>query len=101
MWILRAIPFALPQLLLLLFMLGKFDLLGGFNRTDAGMNTVMALFVLAPVAAALWFLSESVAAVVEALRKKQRVAFLVPAIALGTRLEALGVGAYLLSQAKL
>ena len=47
----------------------------------------------------LWFLAELVGVFVEARTKAQRVSFLLPAIALGTLLQALLVDLLLLSQA--
>lgn len=34
---------------------GYFDLLGGWNHSESALNVLMALFVLAPVAAAAWW----------------------------------------------
>lgn len=101
MWVVRAVPFALPQVLVLLYLGARFDLLLGFNRTDAGLTVLLALAVLSPVAATLWLFAEVVGAFVEARRKAQRVSFLLPAIALGTLLQALLVDLLLLSQARM
>jgi hypothetical protein len=62
----RIVVTALPQLLLLLLLGGRLDLLGGFNRTDAGFGIVVALFFLAPLAAAALL-------VVEVMRRRIHV----------------------------
>lgn len=49
MFILRFIAISLPQLLLLLPLGASMDLLGGWNHTDAGFNTLLLLFLMTPV----------------------------------------------------
>ena len=40
---------ALPQVLILLLVGGRYDLLGGWNHTDAALFTLMSLFLLNPL----------------------------------------------------
>lgn len=49
MHILRFIAICLPQLLILLPLAAYFDLLGGWNNTDAGFNTMLVLLLMTPV----------------------------------------------------
>lgn len=63
----RFVVALLPQLLTLMLVGARFDLLGGLNRTDTGAGILMLLFVLAPVATAALL-------VVEVLRRRSRTA---------------------------
>ena len=56
----RLVVAALPQLLLVLLAGARLDLLGGFNRTDAGFGVVVALFFVTPLAAAALLVVEVV-----------------------------------------
>ena len=51
----------LPQVLLLLLLGGRFDLLGGWNHTDAASGTLTLLFAMTPLAAAGWWIVELLA----------------------------------------
>jgi hypothetical protein len=55
--ILGIIAILLPQLLLAMLFGGYFDLLGGWNHSDAGMRTLVGLFVLTPVIAVSWLVA--------------------------------------------
>ncbi len=55
----RLIASALPQILILLFLGGWLDILGGFNHTDLGFNTFMLLFLGAPVVTFVFIIVES------------------------------------------
>lgn len=48
----------LPQVMLLLLLGGRFDLLGGWNHTDAASGTLMLLFIVTPLVAAAWWIVE-------------------------------------------
>jgi hypothetical protein len=52
--ILGIVAMLLPQLLLGMLFGGYFDLLGGWNHTEAGLRTLVGLFVLTPVVAVFW-----------------------------------------------
>lgn len=60
MGLLRGLAIALPQVLLILLAGGYFDLLGGWNHTDAAGLTLVALFIAAPVVAAVWLVAVGV-----------------------------------------
>jgi hypothetical protein len=62
---LRLVIACLPQLLTLMLVGARFDLLGGLNRTDTGTNILMLLFLLTPVATATLL-------VVEVWRRRSR-----------------------------
>lgn len=56
--ILRIIAVALPQLLLLLPLAASLDLLGGWSQTDSGFNTLLMLFLMAPMVTMALLVSE-------------------------------------------
>ena len=47
--LLRFFALCLPQLLILLPLAASLDLLGGWNHTDAGFNTMLLLFLVVPM----------------------------------------------------
>ncbi len=47
----RFVAIALPQILILLWVGGTLDLLGGWNQTGDALGTLLALFLLNPVVA--------------------------------------------------
>ena len=55
---LGAVALLLPQVLLLLMVGGRFDLLGGWNHTDAAFGTLIVLFVVTPLVTAAWWIVE-------------------------------------------
>ena len=56
--IFRIIAVALPQLIIFLLLGGRFDILGGFNKTDAGTGTLVFLFLITPIIALLFLIIE-------------------------------------------
>lgn len=58
MTLLRWLGLALPQLLLLLLLGGRFDLLGGWNHGDTAMGTLLILLVATPVVTGSWLAAE-------------------------------------------
>ena len=97
----RFVVAALPQLLLLLLAGARLDLLGGFNRTDAGFGVVVALFLVTPVATAALV-------VVEAMRRRRRLrqdgvtrSSGMLAFAIFLLLEALAVNLFILTQVRM
>ena len=101
MSVLRLVVAALPQLLLLMLVGGRFDLLGGWNRTDSAFGVLIALFVVTPFATAALV-------VVEIFRHRRRSrrdsgtesfrSFRMVALAVFLLLEALAVDLLVLSQ---
>ena len=57
---------------LLLMAGGYFDLLSGWNHTDAAMGTLVVLFVAAPFVAALWLVALAVSNRLRRYRSKLR-----------------------------
>lgn len=94
----RIIVALLPQVLILLFVGGSFDLLGGFNRTDAGFTTLIALFLVTPVATLVLLAVEIVRYILKAGRKDATRSFAMPAVAILLFFETLAVDLYILSQ---
>ena len=64
----RLIASALPQILILLFLGGWLDILGGFNHTDLGFNIFMLLFLVTPVVSLIFI-------IVETLKYRRHVKF--------------------------
>ena len=62
----RLVVALLPQLLTLMLVGARFDLLGGLNRTDTGTGILMLLFFLTPIATAVLL-------VVEVRRRRLRI----------------------------
>jgi len=58
--LLRVAGLFIPQVLLVLLVGGRYDLLLGLNRTDAGFNLLLLFFILAPASSALFLLAEAV-----------------------------------------
>jgi len=101
MKILRGISILLPQVLILLFIGARFDLLFGFNRTDAGFNTLLFLFVLVPTINLIWLIVEIIISMRAAKRHDRRMSFLLPGLALFFFLEALLIDFYILLHARM
>jgi hypothetical protein len=97
----RIVVACLPQALILLLVGGRFDLLGGFNRTDAGFSTLIALFLVTPVATLVLLVVEIVRYILLIKRKDSARSFLMPAVAIFLFVEALAVDLYLLSQLRM
>ena len=55
---LRWLAVLLPQLLVILLLGSSFDLLGGWNSTDAATGLVMTLFILSPLVAGVRLVAE-------------------------------------------
>jgi hypothetical protein len=97
----RIVVAFLPQALILLLVGGSFDLLGGFNRTDAGFSTLIALFLVTPVATLALLAVEIIRYLLLVKRKDAARSFSMPAVAIVLVLEALAVDLYLLSQLRM
>jgi len=97
----RGFAILLPQLLIVLDIGARFDLLFGFNRTDAGFTILLFLFVLSPVVNLIWLIAEVIVSLILPKRKNMPVSFLKPGLALFFFLESLAIDVYLLSQAKM
>ena len=93
----RIVVALLPQVLLVLIFGGRFDLLGGLNRTDAGFGILIALFLISPLATAALLAVEFGRYLLLVRRKVAARSFLMPAVAIVLLLEALGVDVYMLS----
>ena len=98
MTLLRYTAILLPQLLLLLMAGGYFDVLAGWNHSESALNVLMALFVLAPLAAAAWWVALLVANRRDRVRGRLPQP-LWPAVIL--LIEALALDLLILSQARM
>ena len=92
----RGIAILLPQLIIILDVGAKFDLLLGFNRTDAGFSILLALLVLSPAITLIWFVIETVLSIRPAKRQGKAISFMLPGLALFFFLESLGMDVYML-----
>ena len=101
MSVFRLVVAALPQLLLLMLVGGRFDLLFGWNRTDSAFGVLIALFLVTPFAAAALLVVE----IIRHWRQSRRDSgpesarsFRWVALAIFILLEALAVDLLVLSQ---
>lgn len=97
---LRGAGIALPQILVLLVAGASLDLLGGWNHGDQAFGTLLALFLLAPLATVVLLITE--VTVFVRSRKKGRGRRPWPIlIAMLLVMEALAVDLLILSQARM
>lgn len=97
----RILVALLPQLLIILIVGARFDLLGGFNRTDAGFGTLMTLFLVTPVATLVLLVVEVTRYILQVRRKDPAKSFMMAALAIFLFLEALAVDLYILSSLRM
>ena len=97
----RLVVAALPQLLLLLLAGARLDLLGGFNRTDAGFGVVVALFFVTPLAATALLVVEFVRRRRQLRHDRRTPASRMVAFAVFLLLEALAVNLFILTQVRM
>ena len=97
MLVFRTIVALLPQILLLLLVGAKLDLLGGWNHTDSGFGVLIALFLVTPVATAILLVVETVRYRRHVKRERERRSFLIPGFAIFLLLEALAIDLFILS----
>lgn len=101
MLFLRIIAIALPQILVLMLIGGWFDLLGGWNHTDAGFNILILLFLLNPVVTAVYLIVESLRYRKPGKPGYENRSFLMPAVAIFIFVEVFTTNLFLLSQARM
>lgn len=87
MKILRWLAVLLPQLLVILLLGSSFDLLGGWNSTDAATGLVVTLFILSPLVAGVRLVAEWFAG-----NRGSRI------VASALLIEALAIDLFILSQ---
>jgi hypothetical protein len=94
----RVVVAVLPQLLLLLLVGGRLNLLGGWNHTDSAFGVLITLFLVTPVATAALL-------VVEILRHRRHIpqasgthSFRMIAFAIFLFVQSLAVDLLILSQ---
>ena len=101
MKVLRGIAILLPQLVIVLLIGARFDLLFGFNRTDTGFNTLLFLFVLVPTINLIWLIVEIIISARAAKRHHRRMSFLLPGLALFFFLESVFIDLFMLLHARM
>lgn len=99
--IFRGIAILLPQLIILLDVGAKFDLLFGFNRTSTGLDTLLLLLVLAPATTLIWLIIEIVLSIRLTKRRNTAHPFLMPGLALLLFLESLAIDIYMVLHFKM
>ncbi|MGH8661211.1 MAG: hypothetical protein ACREUB_05545 [Burkholderiales bacterium] len=97
----RILVALLPQLLIVLDLGGRYDLLFGLNRTDVGFGILIALFLVTPVATLVLLVVEIVRYVLRIRRKDPERSFRMPALAVFLLLEALAIDVYIVSQLRM
>ena len=101
MAVFRILVALLPQVLILLFVGGKFELLGGWNHTDSGFGVLIALFLVTPLATLVLLVVEAIRYFRSVKRKYETRSFLMPAVAIFLFLEALAIDVYILSMVRM
>ncbi|MGH9960922.1 MAG: hypothetical protein ACREBC_28030 [Pyrinomonadaceae bacterium] len=91
----RIIVALLPQILLLMLIGGKLDLLGGWNHTDSAFGVLITLFLVTPVATAILLIVETVK------YRKVTGSYLQSGFAVLLFLEALAIDSFILSQVRM
>ena len=91
----------LPQLIVLLDVGAKFDLLFNFNRTSTGLDTLLLLLVLAPAITLIWFIIELIISIRLTKLTNTAVPFLMPGLAMFFFLESLGIDIYMVLHFKM
>lgn len=101
MVIFRSLSAALPQILILLLLGGSFDLLGGWNHTDAAFGVLILLFVVAPLMTAILLIVETVRYRKLANGGNKAQSLSMPAVAVFLLVESLATDLFMLSQVKM
>ena len=89
------------QLPILLFYGGTHDLLFGFNQTNEGFTTMIALFVLVPILNLTWLVIETKRSYKLTKEKGFNKSMMLPFVALFFLLEALAIDVFLLGQLRM
>jgi len=97
---LRGIAYLLPQVLILLFLGGTYDMLGGWNQTQGAMGTVLMLFVLSPLAAFSLLVCEIIR-ICKNWKSRRGKGLLLAVLATLILFEALAIDLYLLTQVRM
>ena len=100
MFVFRCLAYLPPQLLLILYFAGSYDLLGGWNQTDEALVTLIALFILSPIMA-ITLLAREVGGFWKTRTGKGRWKLLFITLALLLFAEALALDYYLLTQVRM
>lgn len=101
MLVFRTIVASLPQILVLLLVGGKLDLLGGWNHTDSAFGVLIALFLVTPVATAILLVVETIRYRNHVKREKETRSFLIPGFAIVLFFEALAIDIFIPSQLRM
>lgn len=101
MLVFRNIVALLPQILLLLLVGGKLDLLGGWNHTDSAFGVLVALFLVTPAATATLLAVEIIRYSKHAKWGKEQRSFLMPGFAMVLFFQALAIDIFILSQVRM
>ena len=99
--ILRFAAICLPQFLLLLPLGASLNLLGDWNHSDAGFNTLLLLFLITPVVTLTLLVTESVRARKAKRRGLDPISLFWVRVAMLLCAETLAINLALLSQVKL
>ncbi|PLX91013.1 MAG: hypothetical protein C0619_08365 [Desulfuromonas sp.] len=98
MIIFRLYVITLPQTLLLLLLAAQFDLMGGWNHSEAGFHALILLFLTAPIFTLVLLVLELVRYRKQYRQQPDQVTFLWPGVALFICLETLSINLFILTQ---
>jgi len=90
-----------PQILLLLLVGAKLDLLGGWNHTDSAFGVLITLFLVTPVATATLLVVETIKYRKHVTKENVTGSFLMTGVAIFLFLEVLAIDIFILSQVKM
>lgn len=94
----RLYVITLPQTLLLLLLAAQFDLLGGWNHSEAGFHALVLLFLTTPLFTLTLLILELVRYRKQYRQQPDQATFLWPGVALFLCLETLTINLFVLSQ---
>jgi hypothetical protein len=99
--IFRAIAIFLTQVLLILIVGAKFDLIFGFNRIDSGFTLLLYLFLLVPLLNLSWIVIEIIRSVRLSKDRSKAKTFLVPLIPVFFFLESIATDLFIASHMRM
>ena len=97
----RLVAIALPQILVLLWVGGTLDLLGGWNQTGDALSTLFVLFLLNPVVTLALLIVEIVRCYKAGKGERGWPSFFSILLAIVLFIESLAIDLYLLTQVRM
>ena len=96
----RFVAIALPQILVLLWVGGSLDLLGGWNQTGDALSALLVLFLLNPIVTSALLVTEIVRCC-KAAKSERGLSFFLIGLAMVLFIETLATNYYILMQVRM